>query len=43
MNGALFVAAIFLPMFFALPISLVKWKNETYRMIYTELVVLITA
>ena len=43
MNGALFVAAIFLPMVFALPISLVKWKNETYRMIYTELVVLITA
>ena len=43
MNGALFVAAIFLPMCLALPISLVKWKKETSWMIYTELVVLVTS
>lgn len=43
MNGTLFVVAIFLPVFLALPISLVKWKNERYWMIYTELVVLVTA
>lgn len=43
MNGTLFVVAIFLPVFLALPISLVKWKNERYWMIYTEIVVLVTA
>lgn len=43
MNGALFVAAIFLPIVLALPISLVKWKKETDWMIYTELVVLVTS
>ena len=43
MNGSLFVAAIFLPMLFALPIPLVKWKKDTYWMIYTEAVVLVTS
>ena len=43
MNGALFVAAIFLPILFALPISLVKWKKEGYWMIYAELVVILTS
>lgn len=43
MNGTLFVAAIFLPLLFALPILLVKWKTETHWMIYTEALVLLTS
>lgn len=43
MNGTLFVAAIFLPLLFALPIPLVKWKRETHWMIYTEALVLLTS
>lgn len=43
MNGTLFVTAIFLPLLFALPILLVKWKRETHWMIYTEALVLLTS
>ena len=43
MNGSLFVATIFLPILFSLPILLVKWNKETHWMIYTEAVVLVTS
>lgn len=43
MNGFIFVATIFLPILFALPIPLIKWKKDTHWMIYTELLVILTS
>lgn len=43
MNGFIFVATIFLPILFALPIALIKWKKDTHWMIYTELLVILTS
>lgn len=40
MNGAIYAAVIFLPIFLAVPIPLVKWKNRNFMMVYTECVVL---
>ena len=43
MSERLFVAVIFLPMLFALPIPLIKWRKETHWMLYTEALVFVTS
>lgn len=43
MSGAMYVLAVFLPIFLALPIALVKWKNKKWMMVYAECVVLLTS
>ena len=43
MNGTLLVAVVLLPIFLAMPISLIRWKQDTHWMIYTEGVVLVTS
>ena len=43
MNGTLLVAVVLLPIFLAMPISLIRWKQDTHWMIYTEGVVLLTS
>lgn len=43
MSGAMYAAVVFLPIFLAVPIPLVKWKNSAARMIYTECAVLLTS
>lgn len=43
MNGILLVAVVLLPVFLAMPISLIRWKQDAHWMIYTEGVVLVTS
>lgn len=43
MNGILLVAVVLLPVFLAMPISLIRWKQDAHWMIYTEGVVLLTS
>ncbi|MEY8332772.1 proton-conducting transporter membrane subunit [Lachnospiraceae bacterium 47-T17] len=43
MNGAMYAVVVFLPIFLAVPIPLVKWKNKNLMMAYTECVVLLTS
>lgn len=43
MNGVLFPVVIFLPILLSVLIPLVKWKKQTYLMVYTELLVLVTS
>ena len=43
MNGILLVAVVLLPIFLAMPISLIRWKQDTHWMLYAEGVVLLTA
>ncbi len=43
MNGTLLVAVVLLPIFLAMPISLIRWKQDAHWMIYTEGVVLLTS
>ncbi len=43
MNGTLLVAVVLLPIFLAMPISLIRWKQDTHWMLYAEVVVLLTA
>lgn len=43
MSGVMYAAVVFLPIFLAVPIPLVKWKSKSRMMIYTECVVLCTS
>ena len=43
MNGTLLVAVVLLPIFLAMPISLIRWKQDTHWMFYAEGVVLLTS
>ena len=43
MSGAMYVLAVFLPIFLAVLIPLVKWKNKKLMMVYAECVVLLTS
>lgn len=43
MSGAMYVLAVFLPIFLAVLIPLVKWKNKKLMMLYAECVVLLTS
>ena len=43
MNGTLLVAVVLLPIFLAMPISLIRWKQDTHWMLYAEGVVLLTS
>ena len=43
MNGTLLVAAVLLPIFLAVPIALIRWKQDVHWMVYAEGVVLLTS
>lgn len=43
MNGVLYITVIFLPIFFSVLIPLIKWKNQSMMMVYTEGLVLVTS
>ncbi len=43
MNGILLVMTVVLPIILAVPVALIRWKQDTHWMIYTEGVVLLTS